>query len=247
MVFLWSFSDSQSPQVSGTLLSILAVLSNAVLWIVFTHTPTSKPFRLFNNPLVTVPKAPVTIGIIITSMFHSFFNSLARSMHLSFFSHTFSFILWSARRAKSTILQIIFYLFIILLLSIIRSDLLATIRWSVCISKSIRSLCVLFSRCWVVYIPLVSVFKFKSFAHLTVNHLIDTVVSRLILHLRKFAAFAYYVIDRFVLFCWVLSILALIWLVLMSLSWAAIRKDSVSLLRFPFRPGPDFLVWDGVY
>ena len=37
------------------------------------------------------------------------------------------------------------------------------------------------------------------------------------------------------LFCCVLSILALIWLVLMALSCAAIRRDSVSLLKFPFR------------
>ena len=36
------------------------------------------------------------------------------------------------------------------------------------------------------------------------------------------------------LFCWVLSILALIWLFLMALSYAAIRRDSVSLLKFPF-------------
>ena len=36
------------------------------------------------------------------------------------------------------------------------------------------------------------------------------------------------------LFCWVLSILALIWLVLMALSCAAIRRDSVSLLKFSF-------------
>ena len=38
-------------------------------------------------------------------MFHSFFNSLARSRYLSLFSHSFSFILWSARTAKSTIFQ----------------------------------------------------------------------------------------------------------------------------------------------
>ena len=35
-------------------------------------------------------------------------------------------------------------------------------------------------------------------------------------------------------FCCVLSILALIWLVHMALFYAAIRIDSVSLLRFPF-------------
>ena len=36
------------------------------------------------------------------------------------------------------------------------------------------------------------------------------------------------------LFCCVLSILALIWLVLLALFCAAIRRDSVSLLKFPF-------------
>ena len=109
MVFHWSLSDSKSPQVSRTLLSILAVLNNAVVWMVSTHPPTSKSSRPFNNPLVTVPKATITIRMIITFMFHSFFNSLARSRYLSFFSHSFSFILWSARTPKSTILQILFF------------------------------------------------------------------------------------------------------------------------------------------
>ena len=40
MVIHWSFSDSKSSQVSRTLLSILAVLSNAVIWLVSTHPPT---------------------------------------------------------------------------------------------------------------------------------------------------------------------------------------------------------------
>ena len=95
----------------------------------------------FNKPLVTVPKAPIIIGIIVAFMFHSFFNSLARSRYLSFFSLSFSFILWSARTAKSMILQVLLFLFII-----IRSGLLAEIRWFVCVSKSHRSLCVSFSR-----------------------------------------------------------------------------------------------------
>ena len=79
MVFHWSLSDSKSPQVSRTCLRILAVLSNAVIWIVSTHLPTFKSSRPFNNPLVIVPNAPITIGTIVTFMFHSFFNSLARS------------------------------------------------------------------------------------------------------------------------------------------------------------------------
>ena len=41
MVFHWSLSDSKSPQVSRTRLRILAVLSNAVIWIVSTRLPTS--------------------------------------------------------------------------------------------------------------------------------------------------------------------------------------------------------------
>ena len=66
MVFHLSLSDSKSPQVSRTLLSILAVLNNAVVWMVSTQPPTSKSSSPFNNPLVTVPKAPITIGIIFT-------------------------------------------------------------------------------------------------------------------------------------------------------------------------------------
>ena len=72
MAFSWSFSNSKSPQVSKTLLSILAFLNNAVVWKVSTRPPTSKSSSLLNNPLVTVPNAPITIGIIVTFMFHSF-------------------------------------------------------------------------------------------------------------------------------------------------------------------------------
>ena len=141
MVSHWSLSDSKSPQVSRTRLRILAVLSNVVVWIISIRPPTSKSSRPFNNPLVVVPKAPITIGPIVTFMFLSFFNSQARSRYLSFFSLSFRFILWSAGTAKSTILQIFF-----LLLIIMRSGLLAVIRLSVCLLKSHRSLCESFSR-----------------------------------------------------------------------------------------------------
>ena len=111
MVFHLSLSDTNFPQVSRTRLRILAVFSNAVIWIVSTRPPTSKSSRPFTHPLVTVTKASITIGIIVTFMFHSFFNSLARSRYLSFFSHSFSFIPWSTGTKKSTILQILFFLF----------------------------------------------------------------------------------------------------------------------------------------
>ena len=111
------------------------------VWMVSTRPPTSKSFFLFSKPLITVPNALFTIGIIVTCMFHRYFNSLARSRYLSFFSHSFRIILLSAGTAESTILQFLF-----LSLITIRSGLLTAIRWSVCMSKSHRSLCVLFSR-----------------------------------------------------------------------------------------------------
>ena len=141
MVFNRCLSDSKSPQVSRILLSILTIRNNVVFWMVSPQSPTSKFSSRFNNPLLTVPKAPRTIGIIVNFMLHNFFIFLARSRYFFFFSLSFSFILLSAVREKSSILQVLFSLLII-----IRSGLLAEIRWSVYISKSHRSLCVSFSR-----------------------------------------------------------------------------------------------------
>ena len=136
MVFHWSLSDSKSPQVSGTRLRILAVLSNAVVWIVSTRPSTSKSSRPFNNPLVIVPYALITIGTIVTFVFHSFFNALARSRYLSFF---FTFLqIYFAVRWDSKVNNFADSLF---LLIIMRSGLLAGIRWFVCMLKSHRSLC----------------------------------------------------------------------------------------------------------
>ena len=138
MVFHWSLSDSKSPQVSRTLLSVLADL-NAVVWTVSTCHVISKSSSPCTNSLVTVPRAPITNGIIATFMFHSFYNSLARSRYLSLFLHSFSVTLWSAGITKSTIPQVLSFLLII-----IRYGRLAEIRWSFCILKSLRSLCVSF-------------------------------------------------------------------------------------------------------
>ena len=230
MVFHWILSDSKSPQVSRTRLRILAVLSNAVVWIVSTRPLTSKSSRPFNNPLVTVPNAPITIGTIVTFMLHSFFNSLARSRYSSFFSLSFRLILWSTGTAKSTILQILF-----LLLIIMRSGLLAGIRLSVCTLTSHRNLCELFSRTgaglciyhlfvwsnwnflhisqWIT-LPTQSCLTLYSFCanllHSLIMWLIVSSVSRHSLHL---------------LLCCVLSILALIWFVLMALSCWALSKS----------------------
>ena len=81
MVFHWSLNDSKSPQVSRTRLSILAALSNAVVWIVSTRLPTSKSSRPFNNPLVTVPNAPITIGTIVYYLIFQFYFRVFTILH----------------------------------------------------------------------------------------------------------------------------------------------------------------------
>ena len=71
------------------------------------------------------------------SLFPNFFSSLARSTYLSVFSY-FNFTLRSAGTTKSTIQQVLHFLLIIT-----RYGCLGEIWWSVCISKSQRSLALL--------------------------------------------------------------------------------------------------------
>ena len=52
------------------------------------------------------------------------------------------------------------------------SDRLDKIKWSVCISKSQRSLFVSFSRFWVMHIPFVRMVKLKFLARFPVEHLL---------------------------------------------------------------------------
>ena len=90
MVSQWSLGDRKSPQVSKTFLSILTDLNNAVVWLVTTHLFIFMSSSPCINPLVTVLSVSITIGIIVTFMFHSFFfSSLARARYLSFFPLSF--------------------------------------------------------------------------------------------------------------------------------------------------------------
>ena len=127
---------------------------------------------------------------------------------------------------------------------IIRSGCVAEIRWSVCISKFKRSSCVSFSRTDVglciyhlfvwsnlnflhnfqrITLPTPSCLVLYSFCanllHSLILRLIVSSLSPRNLHL---------------LFCCILSVLALRWLVLIALFCAVIWRDSVSLFRFPF-------------
>ena len=123
-------------------LSFLAVLSNAVVWIVSIRPPTSKSSRPFNNPLVTVPNAPITIGTIVKFMFHSFFK-FSNKVEVLILLFTFLQI-YSVVRRDSKVDNFTDSLFFLLI--IMRSGFLVGIWWSVCMLKSHRSLCESFSR-----------------------------------------------------------------------------------------------------
>ena len=69
MVSHRSLSDSKSPKVSRTLLNILDDLDKAVVWMVSTGPLISKSSSPCTNLLVTVPRAPITTDITVTSFF----------------------------------------------------------------------------------------------------------------------------------------------------------------------------------
>ena len=247
MVFHWSLSDNKSPQVSRTLLSILADLNNAVVWIVSACLVISKSSSLYTNPSVSVPRAPVTIDIIVTFKFRSFFFQFHSHVKLLIpLFALFQFYPWIRWDSKvhNFLFFLYFFFFFFFFLIIISSGRLAEIRWSVCISKSQRSLCESFS--WTdsgLYKYHLFVWPNFSFLH---NSPWITFPTQSYLVLYSFCANLLYSLNLWsivsslsqhnlhLLFCCVLSILALIWLVFMTLFWAAIRRDSVSFLRFPF-------------
>ena len=148
--------------------------------MVSTRPLISKSSSPFNNPLVTVPKTPITIGITVTFMFHSFFQ-FPNKVQVFILLFTF-FQFYSIVSRDSKVHNFASSLFFFLLLIVIRSGLLVEIRRSIRMSKSYRSLCdILLDRCWVVHIPYVRIVKFHFLAKLPVYHLAHLVVSSLIL------------------------------------------------------------------
>ena len=147
--------------------------------------------------------------------------------------------MWSAGTVKSTILQVLFFLLII-----IRFSLLVEIRWSVCISKSHRSLCVLFSRT-SAGLCIYHLFVWLNLNFLHISQCI-TLPNQSCLVLYSCCANLLHSLIRWLmvsslsphslhlLFCCVLSILVLVWSVLPALFCAVIRRDPVSLSKFPF-------------
>ena len=181
MVFHWSLSDRKFPQVSKTFLGILADLNNAVVWTVSTRLVISKSSSPCTNPLVTVPRASIIIGINITV-----FNSLARSRN-SF--HVLSVLLWGQPSPQFCKFHFFFFVNYYKVWSPGRDQVtllyLKIPEEFVCL--------ILQERCGVVYIC--------SYGQASISCTItwrSPCPPNLILFLCNLAAFAYYVIDRFV-------------------------------------------------
>ena len=130
------------------------------------------------------------------------------------------------------------------LLITMRSGLLPEIWWPVSMTKSHRSLCVSFSRTGAGF----CIYHFFVWSNLNFLHisLWTTLSTQSCLVLYSFSANLLHSLIMWLivsslspynlhfLFCCILSILALIWLVIMVLLCVAIWRDSVSLLKFPF-------------
>ena len=199
----------------------------------------SKCSSLCTNPLVTVPSALITIGITVTFMFHSFFQFSSKVLVLISF---FVFLLFYPVVSQNG--KVHYSAGCFFLLTITRSGLLAEIRWSVCISKSQRILCVSFSRMdselciyhlfvwskwnflhnsqWITFPIQPCLVLFSFCTNLLHSLIMGLIISSLVPH------------NLCLLFCFALSIRALTYLVLMALFYAAIRRHSFSFLRFLF-------------
>ena len=101
--------------------------------------------------------------------------------------------------------------------------------------------CVLLLLYWVVHLPFVRMVKLQLLIEFPVDHVAHLVVPSLILFYANLlhSLIMWLIVSSLspynhLLFCWVLSIFVLIWLVLMAWFCTAIKRDSVSLLMPPF-------------
>ena len=99
----------------------------------------SKSSRPFTNPLMTVSKVPITVGIIVTFMFHSFFFQFSSKVEVLIVLFCFFSILLCGQPGQQSPQFCKFSFFV-------DYYRLAEISWFVCISKFYWSLCVSFSR-----------------------------------------------------------------------------------------------------
>ena len=136
----------------------------------------SKSSSTCANLFVTVPRAPITMGIMLTFMFHSFFNPLACLRYLSLLSHSFNFTL---QFAGTAILQTLFFVdYYQICLS--AGDFV--IRLSLEIPEEFVRL-ILKYRFLVVYIPFVRMVKHQFLAQFPADHLVHPAVPSIIFSL----------------------------------------------------------------
>ena len=177
---------SKSPQDSPTHLNILASFNNNFVWIV-------SPCPLCPRFTLSVPSAPTIIGINVTVMIHRFFSSLARSKFLYLFSICSIFILWSARKAKSTIWQVLIFCWLSLALVVLQglADPFVSQNPREVYASHYpgRIIGCEYSTC--------SYDQIRFFAQLPANCFYYPLVSRFILFLLQFTTFTYDKIDCF--------------------------------------------------
>ena len=188
MVFHYSLSDNKFPQVSRILLSIMADLNNALVWMVSNPPLILKSTSPRTNPFVTVPSAQLVSPSLSCSIF--FFNSLARSRYLSFFSLSFSFTLCLAGTAKPTIRWVLFLSLNLVVWLRLGDPFVSQNHREVCVSNFPGRI-------------LGCAFTIRSYGQILVSYSIPSGSSRspsrvLSLALFLLTALAYYVMGRFI-------------------------------------------------
>ena len=144
MVFQWILTDSKSPKLSRTYLSILANFYKTVVWMVSTCFLIPKSSCPFTNHLVIVPSESITIGITVTLMSHSLFVLIlwwGLGTYLSFYFLIFllcSLPVWQSIQISR-----------LSFLTITRYGRLVEIRGSFCISK-FQGICASHSTGWIL-------------------------------------------------------------------------------------------------
>ena len=112
MVFHGSLNEIKSPQVYKTLLSILADLNDAVVWMISVRPQISNSSIPVTKRLGIIPSAKIKTGITINFMFHTFFLFSGKVQVLVTLFVFFDFTLWSGRLAMSVIRQFHFFVII---------------------------------------------------------------------------------------------------------------------------------------
>ena len=181
----------------------------------------------------------------------AFLSSLAKSWFLPLFSLSFNFTQWFAEIAESTTRQVLFFPFFILFIYFfffffvlflfffwLLLGLVVWLRLGVqFVSQNQNFVCLILQyRSWFVQITLIRMVKFHFLAQFPVDHLPYPVVFSHIL----FARFCYIrLLCDWTFRLYHLHLLRLIYFCLNIVSsygviCAAVRRDSISLLRFPF-------------